>query len=303
MVKIKDKNHHLAIAIKENYAAGMKAKDICALFKISKQRVNYWIHRSLKKRKRRSKLTRKEINLLVKWAKDKPIMEKKVSAKNIQIKFNRLPKKFKENKKKKIISLSTANRVLNKFIGKPRIIRKVFYLRPSDKILRVQFLKFMKENNIGPDNIFFTDESIFPLYAYMNKGNNKIRLSKKTRRKLKSGEEKSIELVTRPHYKFNNAIMVSGGICREGLGEIIFHSGNLNSFAYKQVLKFYKEDLDKYTKNFFQQDDARSHCSKLSQNIIKYLFKNKFISTWDNGLIGNRVNLGHNKANVDFFSS
>ena len=28
MVKIKDKNHHLAIAIKENYAAGMKARDI-----------------------------------------------------------------------------------------------------------------------------------------------------------------------------------------------------------------------------------------------------------------------------------
>ena len=142
----------------------------------------------------------------------------------------------------------------------------------------------MKENNIGPDNIFFTDESIFPLYAYMNKGNNKIRLSKKTRRKLKSGEEKSIELVTRPHYKFNNAIMVSGGICREGLGEIIFHSGNLNSFAYKQVLKFYKEDLDKYPTKYFQQDGARSHCPKLSQNMIKYLFKNKFIPTWDNGL-------------------
>ena len=118
----------------------------------------------------------------------------------------------------------------------------------------------------------------------MNKGNNKIRFSKKTRSKLKSGEEKSIELVTRPHYKFNNAIMVSGGICREGLGEIIFHSGNLNSFAYKQVLKFYKEDLDKYPKKFFQQDGARSHCSKLSQNMIKYLFKNKFNPTWDNGL-------------------
>ena len=40
--------------------------------------------------------------------------------------------------------------------------------------------------------------------------------------------------------------MVSWGICDEGLGEIIFHGGNLNSFAYKQVLKFYKEDIDKY---------------------------------------------------------
>ena len=142
----------------------------------------------------------------------------------------------------------------------------------------------MKENGISPDNIFFTDESIFPLYSYMNKGNNKNRFSKKTRRKLKSGEEKSIDLVTRQHHKFHNAIMVSGGICREGLGEIIFHSGNLNSFAYKQVLKFYKEDLYKYPSKLFQQDGARSHSSKLSQNMIKYLFKNKFIPTWDNGL-------------------
>jgi len=71
-------------------------------------------------------------------------MEKKVSAKNIQIKFNKLPKKFKENKRKKNISLSTANRVLNKFIGKPQVIRKVFHLKPSAKLLRVQFCKFMK---------------------------------------------------------------------------------------------------------------------------------------------------------------
>ena len=85
MEKIKDKNHYLAISIKENYAAGMKAKDICKLFNISKQRVNYWIHRTLRKRKRRSKLTRKEINMLIKWTKDKPVMEKKIPDKNIQI--------------------------------------------------------------------------------------------------------------------------------------------------------------------------------------------------------------------------
>ena len=83
MAKIKDKKHHLAIAIKENFAAGMKPRDIAKLFKISKQRVNYRIHSSIRKRKRRSKLTRKEINIIVKWAKDKPIIEKKVSAKNI----------------------------------------------------------------------------------------------------------------------------------------------------------------------------------------------------------------------------
>ena len=284
MVKIKDKQHHLAIAIKENFAHGMKPKEIADLFHLSKQRVNYWLHHIIKKRKRRTKLNRREINLIVKWAKDKPIIEKKVSARNIKIKFNKLRNKFKEKKKKKIISLSTANRILNKHIGKPRVIRRVFYLKPFEKTQRVQFCKFMKKNKIGPENIFFTDESIFPLQAYLNKGTNKIRLSKKTRRKLKSGNEKSINLVTRQTHKFKNAIMVSGGICDEGLGEIIFHGGNLNSFAYKQVLKFYKEDIDKYPSKIFQQDGARSHSSKLSQNMIKFLFKDKFIPTWDNDL-------------------
>ena len=61
MVKIKDNNHHLAIAIKKNYSAGMKAKDIAKLFKISKQRVNYWSHNSIKTRKRRSKLIEKKL--------------------------------------------------------------------------------------------------------------------------------------------------------------------------------------------------------------------------------------------------
>ena len=80
-MKIKDKDHRLAIAIQENYSAGMKPKEIANLFKISKQCVNYWIHTSIaKKRKRRTKLTRNEINFIVKLARDKLIVEKKVSA-------------------------------------------------------------------------------------------------------------------------------------------------------------------------------------------------------------------------------
>ena len=162
MVKIKDNNHHLAIAIKKNYSAGMKAKDIAKLFKISKQRVNYYVHNSNKIRKRRTKLTRKEINILVKWAKDKPIMEKKVSAKNIQMKFNKLPKKYKEKNMSKKISLSTTNRMLNKYIGKPKVIGKVFYMKPIDKNLRVQFCKFMKDKNIGPIIFSLPMRAFFP---------------------------------------------------------------------------------------------------------------------------------------------
>ena len=100
MVKLAEKSYHLPIAIKENYNAGMKPKEIVALFHISKKRVNYWIYRQIKKRKRRLKFNRKEINIIVKWAKDKPLMEQKVSTKNIQIRFKKLPKKFKEKKKR-----------------------------------------------------------------------------------------------------------------------------------------------------------------------------------------------------------
>ena len=132
-ILIKDKEHHLAIAIKQNFAAEMRQKDIATLFKISKQRVNYWIHNPIQKRKRRTKLSRKEINTIVKWARDKPIIECRVSAKNIQSRFNKLSKNKKERKKQKTISLSTANRVLNKYISKPKVIRKVFHLKPSDR--------------------------------------------------------------------------------------------------------------------------------------------------------------------------
>ena len=88
----------------------------------------------------------------------------------------------------------------------------------------------MKDNSIIPGHIHFNDESIFLQYSDMYKGTNKIRLSKKARRKLKSGDEKSINLVTRQHHKFYNGIMVSGGVCYEGLDEIVFHSRSLNIF-------------------------------------------------------------------------
>ena len=92
----------------------------------------------------------------------------------------------------------------------------------------------------------------------MNKGTNKIRLSKKTRRKIGTGNEESNNLISREYHKFNNSIMVSGGICNEGLGELIFHSGNVNSFAYKQVLKYYKEDLNRFPSKYFNRTVLRT---------------------------------------------
>lgn len=75
MLKIKDKNPHLAMAIKENYSPELKAKDIASLSNISKQRVNYWILYPILTRKTFTKLTPKENKMLPNWSRDKPIME------------------------------------------------------------------------------------------------------------------------------------------------------------------------------------------------------------------------------------
>ena len=92
-----DSKHEFAIAIKKNYEAGMRPKDIAELFNLSKKLVNYWLHHEIQiKRQRREKLTRNERLIIIKWAKDKPINI--ASARKIQIKFNRLPKSKKELK-------------------------------------------------------------------------------------------------------------------------------------------------------------------------------------------------------------
>ena len=75
----------------------MKQRDIACLLKVSKQVVNYWIHHPIiEKRKRRTKLIRKEKNIIIKWTKDKPINI--VSARRIQRRFNSLSKKKKRTK-------------------------------------------------------------------------------------------------------------------------------------------------------------------------------------------------------------
>ena len=136
-----------------------------------------------------------------------------------------------ENATKKV-SLSTVNRILNKYISKPKQIKKIFFLSTTNKIQRLQFLKFMKRNQIDPSKIFFTDESVFNLSSYFNR-NYKIRLSKETQKKINRGNESAMGKITRQFHKKENGTMVSGGICREGLSKLVFHSENVNSFSFK----------------------------------------------------------------------
>ena len=65
-----------------------------------------------------------------------------------------------------------------------------------------------------------------------------------------------MKYITREFHKKENGVIVSGGISKDGLGKLIFHSGNINTFAYKQILQFYREDIDNLGERFFQQDGA-----------------------------------------------
>ena len=85
--------------------------------------------------------------------------------------------------------------------------------------------------------------------------------------------------VTREFHKKENDVIVSGGISKDGLGKLIFHSVNINTFAYKQVLQFYKKDIDNLGLKIFQQDGARVHSSKNLQNDINKLFGDYFLLT------------------------
>ena len=49
----------------------------------------------------------------------------------------------------------------------------------------------MKEHNITPKDIFFTDESIINLSSYFGR-NNKIRISRRTQKYIKNGNESAL---------------------------------------------------------------------------------------------------------------
>ena len=156
-------------------------------------------------------------------------------------------------------------------------MRKIFVLSEKNKEQRYNFLKFLQKHNISPGDIFFTDESVFNL-SFIN-GNCKIRITIKVRNNLKRGSQSAINLMVRPTPKKSLGIMVSDGISKNGLWNIILHSGNVNTFSYKQVLDYYKADCNNFKPKFFQQDGARVHSSKGSQKKIQELFGNDYIPT------------------------
>ena len=68
-----------------------------------------------------------------------------------------------QNGKPLKISFKTVCNYLKEVYGKPKKIRKVFYLNESQKKKRLEFCRKILEREIEPKSIMFTDECKFDL--------------------------------------------------------------------------------------------------------------------------------------------
>ena len=224
--------------------------------------------------KRKTKLDYNEQQFLLKKTEGKIVGIDAPSSRELKKEF------FEEYNKN--ISHTTINNFLNKSLSKPLKVVNTFLLTDSHEEKRKKFADFILENNINTDNLFFTDECRVVLYPKLNKQNNVIRFNKEDRKQRWKPEIEQKRENATP--KFEQSIMIAGGICKYGLSNLIFCSGTQNNFSYKQFLLFMKEDMEKIQKEYnleepliFQQDNAACHTSYDSKSIIEILFNNNTI--------------------------
>ena len=140
-----------AITIRTLLKQGVSPKEICTKLKVSKQVMSYWKRHDVKETHyRKMKLPQKYIKWIVEMAKDKP--DSQFSSRYLARLFNKKLKKdhVKDSKGNPLkIGHITVNKILNKFIGKPRKIRKVFYLSEKQRIKRVGILQNGPEKKIN----------------------------------------------------------------------------------------------------------------------------------------------------------
>ena len=81
--------------------------------------------------------------------------------------------------------------------------------------------------------------------------------------------------------KKSKGFMVTGGISKFGVGKLIFCIGTVDTYAYKQALEFYKDDINKLSpkenKLYFQQDNAPAHSSRETKEILNEMKSLKFL--------------------------
>ena len=137
----------------------------------------------------------------------------------------------------KILSVSykTVNNILKEFYGRPKKIRKVFFLSEENIKQRFKFCKMILERKINFDEIIFTDEIKLSIGSYTH---DFIRLDSNDLKKLKTGERDVYSLINRPQNKFESSIVYAGRVCFYGTTNLIIVNGTMNNFAYRQTLLF-----------------------------------------------------------------
>ena len=141
----------LSIRIKKLIDQGFSQIWIARKLKIRRQKVNYWAKNPIKtEQKRKRKIGDKYIKEIISLADNKTtssMISNKIS--------NIINKKLKEDGTNLSITKMTVCRILNKELGKPMKIKRVFYLSKKNKIKRVEFCKKMIEKNISGKKIYY----------------------------------------------------------------------------------------------------------------------------------------------------
>ena len=118
-----------AITVKNLLKNGVPTREIMKQLGVSKQYISYWRHKDIKQTHfRKKKLPVKYIKWLVRTAQNRPVSE--CSSRTLARIINKKLKKGKEKDSEGnqlTIGYRTINTILNKFVGKPRRIRKVFF--------------------------------------------------------------------------------------------------------------------------------------------------------------------------------
>ena len=247
--------------------------------KLTFSKLNYWKNHEFKTEiKRRTKLNDIEIRTVKEMAENQTTSvmgSRKIADKMNEIfenqgRLNSSGKQFK-------ISKSTICKYLNKELGKPRKLRKVFALNEKNKMRRIEYCQKLINDKIIGKNIFFTDETTIRCTSHVK--NEQIRLSKENTKKLKKADPEVLKLMEREEEKFPKSIMLAGGISYYGLSDLMVVEGTMTEFAYAQAILLYKKNVEEFKKKnkniIFEQDGATCHTSKANKKLLDITFGEK----------------------------
>ena len=274
--KIFDEQTLTRCAIVKLTLLGYKINEISSILKIKPSLAWKWNHfeKFYGKGKRKSKFTEDEKDFLCKQAEGKITGLGEASSRELKRIFK---EKFNKN-----ISHTTVNSILNKGLSRPLKVVNTFLLTNEHEDKRKKFSEYILDNGITSDKILFTDECRVVLFPKFNKANNIIRYNEKERKMRWKPEIQKKRTNATP--KFEQSIMIAGGICKYGLTNLVFCSGTQNNFSYKQFLLFMQKDMVEFENNnklrynlLFQQDNAACHVSYESKAAIKILFGKNYL--------------------------